>query len=156
MSGRKITRVAFWMTLQVLVLAACLATVYAVAYFETTIGEAGIAFAILTVGIIIASFFVWLAVRILNRREKRAIWTAVVLPLPLYVLSILPARWLHVHKVLPPWADRLLDVCYLPVLLFLPYILPIAFLVVLLGSIVYALSLTDGGQSKASPEVTRK
>jgi hypothetical protein len=47
-----------------------------------------------------ASFCVWLTVRILNRRERWAKWTAVVLGLPvLYVPSFGPACWLCEHKI---------------------------------------------------------
>jgi len=50
-------------------------------------------------GGVFAAFCVWLTVRIVNRREKWAKWTAVgLLGLPLlYVLSFGPACWIDRH-----------------------------------------------------------
>jgi hypothetical protein len=58
---------------------------------------------IAVLGITFASFCVWLAVRILNRRERWAKWTlAAVVALPvLYMLSFGPACWLVNHRFLP-------------------------------------------------------
>ena len=53
-----------------------------------------------------AAFCVWLTVRIVNRRERRAKWTlAGVIILPtLYVLSVGPAMWLcGGEKSMPEW-----------------------------------------------------
>jgi hypothetical protein len=50
-----------------------------------------------------AAFCVWLAVRIINRRDRWAKWTlAAVVGLPvLYVASFGPACWLRSHRLLP-------------------------------------------------------
>lgn len=55
----------------------------------------GMAIALLAAGSAIAAFCVWLAVRIVNRRERWAKRTlAAVIALPaLYVASIGPAQW---------------------------------------------------------------
>jgi hypothetical protein len=55
-------------------------------------------------GVAFAAFCVWLGVRIYNRRERWAKWTAVVMvvSLPvLYVLSFGPACWLSDRDALP-------------------------------------------------------
>jgi hypothetical protein len=54
-------------------------------------------------GVAFAAFCVWLAVRILNRRERWAKRTAVMLVVAptLYVLSIGPFSWLATRKYLP-------------------------------------------------------
>jgi hypothetical protein len=55
-------------------------------------------------GVAFAAFCVWLGVRIVNRRERWAKWTAVallVLTPVLYVLSIGPAAWLHTRHLMP-------------------------------------------------------
>jgi hypothetical protein len=54
------------------------------------------ALALLIFGVAFAAFCVWLAVRIINRRERWAKWTlAVVVGMPvLYVASFGPACWL--------------------------------------------------------------
>ena len=45
-------------------------------------------------GVAFTAFCIWLAVRILNRRERWAKWMAVVLTLLAYPLSFGPACWL--------------------------------------------------------------
>ena len=57
-----------------------------------------------TLGISCAAFCVWLAVRLVNRRErwaKRLAWTMAVF-LTLYLLSCGPASWMYVHVVPEP------------------------------------------------------
>jgi len=68
------------------------------------------AIALSIIGAALAAFCVWLTVRIVNRRERWARWTALSLPivLPLlYVFSFGPACWLaandtqtgHAHSI---------------------------------------------------------
>jgi hypothetical protein len=46
-------------------------------------------------GVTFGAFWIWLTVRIINRREHRTIWTTVGVGLPLlYVASFCPAMWL--------------------------------------------------------------
>ena len=58
------------------------------------------------------AFCVWLTVRIVNRRELWAKWTAaIVLGLPvLYIVSLGPANWLYIRQYRieghRPWARR--------------------------------------------------
>jgi hypothetical protein len=63
------------------------------------------ALALMIVGVAFAAFCVWLAVRIINRRNKpgKAFWVNVVLVLALvgYPLSFAPAVHLYVHGILP-------------------------------------------------------
>src|SRR5258708_7942468 len=68
-------------------------------------------------GVAFAAFCVWLAVRIVNRRERWAKWTAVMLlVLPtLYVLSIGPVSWLATRKFLPDLALHAAGILYGPV-----------------------------------------
>lgn len=68
-------------------------------------------------GIAFAAFCVWLGVRIVNRRERWAKRTAVMLlVLPtLYVLSIGPVSWLATRKYLPDLALRAAGMFYEPV-----------------------------------------
>jgi len=56
-----------------------------------------------TVVVAFAAFCIWLAVRIINRRERWAKWTlAVVVALPaLYLASFGPIVWLADHDVVP-------------------------------------------------------
>ena len=69
-----------------------------------------------TLAVAFAAFCVWLMVRIVNRRERWAKWTAVglVIALVAYPLSIGPAIWLMDHQVLPSWAIDALRCSYLP------------------------------------------
>jgi hypothetical protein len=54
------------------------------------------------IGIASAALCVWLAVRIVNRRERWAMWTAVMVGLPvIYVAGFGPACWLTDDDVLP-------------------------------------------------------
>jgi hypothetical protein len=50
-------------------------------------------------GLVVAAFVIWLTVRIVNRRERWAKWTAVALsiPLVLYPLSSGPVCWVIHH-----------------------------------------------------------
>src|SRR5438552_10005644 len=66
-------------------------------------------FIIAALAMAFAAFCVWLTVRIVNRRERWAKWTAVVVVLPvLYVASFGPACYIS-HRYLPvhPWFCRL-------------------------------------------------
>ena len=57
-----------------------------------------------TLAIAFAAFYVWLAVRIINRKERWAKWTAAVLAFPtIYILSIGPVLWMDLHGVTPAW-----------------------------------------------------
>jgi hypothetical protein len=58
-----------------------------------------------------AAFCVWLGVRIVNRRERWAKWTAGVIGYP---LSIGPVVWLLYRKMLPEWAPHVVGVLYYP------------------------------------------
>jgi hypothetical protein len=61
-----------------------------------------------------AAFCIWLTVRIVNRRERWAKWTAVLVGLPvLYVASFGPACWC-VFAVQEDWATRTAAYCYWP------------------------------------------
>jgi putative exporter of polyketide antibiotics len=73
-----------------------------------------IVFAIL--GVLLAAFAVWLAVRIVNRREKWAIWTAVAsgMVLVVYPLSYGPAVLLSRRGLMPKAVEDLLAWIYLP------------------------------------------
>ncbi len=54
----------------------------------------------------LAAFCVWLGVRIVNRREKWAKRTAVVLALVLvYPMSMGPILWLDLHGLTPAWCQ---------------------------------------------------
>ncbi len=59
----------------------------------------GMDIAMPTFGVTFAAFCVWLGIRILNRRERWAIWTAaiVVYSLLLYIASSGPTRMIAVH-----------------------------------------------------------
>src|SRR5579872_490021 len=66
-------------------------------------------------GAVIFAFCVWLAVRIVNRRERWAKWTAVAVAaaLSLYALSVGPAYWAADH-MLPRWAYGKVEAIYHP------------------------------------------
>jgi hypothetical protein len=69
------------------------------------------------IGVAFAAFCVWLTVRIVNRRERWAKWTAgglaVCLPV-LYVLGIGPAIWLYQRKLMPDSVATEIEQFYLP------------------------------------------
>jgi hypothetical protein len=67
-------------------------------------------------GVAVAAFAVWLMVRILNRRERWAKWTAAALlfVLVLYPLSAGPSTWLLHHGDLPKPAFRFVLAIYEP------------------------------------------
>jgi hypothetical protein len=53
----------------------------------------------------VAAFYVWLAVRIVNRRERWTKWTAAVLAVPtIYLLSMGPVLWMDLRGLTPTWA----------------------------------------------------
>ena len=59
-------------------------------------------FLLAAIGIAYAAFCVWLAVRIVNKRERWAKWAlavAIGMPVP-YVLGIGPVVWLVEHRLL--------------------------------------------------------
>jgi len=64
-----------------------------------------------------AACCVGLVVRIVNRRERWAILTAVAITvLVVYPLSIGPAIWLRLQKWSPDWAGDAYNVIYAPVI----------------------------------------
>lgn len=57
--------------------------------------------ALAILGVAFAVFVVWLAVRIVNRRERWAKWTAVALAVVVaYPLSLFPIAWLETREML--------------------------------------------------------
>ena len=65
-----------------------------------------------------AAFCVWLTVRIINRRERWAKWTAVALLVgapPLYLLSWGPTCWLASRGYVPAWAGDAVNAFYWPI-----------------------------------------
>ena len=65
-------------------------------------------------GVAFAAFCVWLTVRLVNRRERWAKWTAaaaVGMPL-LYLLSVGPVAWMG--DFYPEWLGDALDAFYSP------------------------------------------
>ena len=72
--------------------------------------------AVATFGVAFAAFGIWLTVRIVNRRERWAKRTMVVLVLVLaaYPLSIGPVIWLAHNGLFPRWAARPLACLYFP------------------------------------------
>jgi hypothetical protein len=59
---------------------------------------------------------IWLAVRIINRRERWAKWTALGLAILMgYPLSWGPAIWLFTFGGLPSWAVSLIYYAYAPI-----------------------------------------
>jgi cytochrome bd-type quinol oxidase subunit 2 len=72
-------------------------------------------------GVAVAAFCVWLTVRIVNRRERWAKWTAILTLPMLYVLSAGPTGWLIEHKITPPWFETASRWFYTP--LFLLYVI---------------------------------
>jgi hypothetical protein len=79
------------------------------------------AIALAAFGFALAAFCVWLAVRIVNRRERWAKWTAVGLTVALlaYPLSAGPAVWLFVH-VLPKSSLPTINALYAPMTYAIP------------------------------------
>jgi len=69
-------------------------------------------------GVTFAAFCVWLVVRVINRRERWAKRTAVILVVAptLYVLSIGPFSWLATRKYLPERALSAAELLYGPVI----------------------------------------
>ena|SRR5436190_17578557 len=67
-------------------------------------------------GVAFAAFCVWLTVRLVNRRERWAKWTAAVLVVVLtaYPLSIGPVIWLSRSGWIPESAGRPLAYLYAP------------------------------------------
>jgi hypothetical protein len=116
MKNRSTRGATFWVSLWLVVLLTCVGTVYLMARANVDVSGTGMSIFITAFGLVVASFSAWLAVRILNRREKWAIWTAVALPIPLYVLGVLPAGWLYTHHVLPDWGDGILELSYRPLI----------------------------------------
>jgi hypothetical protein len=74
----------------------------------------------LTAGAAFVAFCVWLAMRIINRRERWTKWTlAATLCMPVvYVPSIGPATWLVSHGRSPQWGMNAYYYIYLPLLQF--------------------------------------
>ena len=57
-------------------------------------------------GAAVAAFAVWLSVRIISRRERRAIRLAVALIVLLaYPISVGPVLWMDLHGLTPAWAQ---------------------------------------------------
>ena len=70
-----------------------------------------------TLGVAFAAFAVWLAVRIINRREKWAKWTAVAyVVLVGYPLSFGPVAWILANAV-PPAVVGIVLVFYMPLMI---------------------------------------
>lgn len=64
-------------------------------------------------GVAFVALAIWLAVRIINRHERWAIWTAVAVGLPVfYSLSIGPAAWAMSNGLMP---ESTYDVIYEPI-----------------------------------------
>lgn len=63
-----------------------------------------------------AALCVWLGVRIFNRRERWAKWTAVAVIMLGYPLSIGPIECLAWHDLLPRWGYHPIEVVYRPLL----------------------------------------
>jgi H+/Cl- antiporter ClcA len=82
----------------------------------------GMAIALSIFGVVcaaFAAFFIWLMVRIINRRERWAKWTAVLLAPALispvlYVLSFGLVEWLVNHGWLPASTHELIELLYCP------------------------------------------
>jgi hypothetical protein len=73
-------------------------------------------FALPALGVTLAAFAVWLTVRIINRRERWAIWTAVLLvALVGYPLSMGPTTYAYVKTGEPDWLGDTLDVLDWPI-----------------------------------------
>jgi hypothetical protein len=63
-----------------------------------------------TIAVVFAAFLVWLAVRIVNRRErwaKRLAW-GIAIFVTLYPLRVGPSVWLYVHVVPEPYGPAYL------------------------------------------------
>jgi hypothetical protein len=57
-------------------------------------------------GLAVAAIGIWLSVRIINRRERWAIWTAVVMiALLAYPMSVGPVLWMDFHGLTPAWTQ---------------------------------------------------
>jgi len=106
----------FWLSLWFVVLTACLGTIVLMARARVDLTRPGMAISISTFGLLVATFVVWLSVRILNRKEKWALWTAAALPIPLYVLGVLPIVWLGQKKLVPSSADSFVELFYSPLI----------------------------------------
>jgi hypothetical protein len=67
-------------------------------------------------GMTVAAFSIWLAVRIINRKERWAKWTAAILALVVvaYPLSSGPADWLLLHGYTSEPVNKVLRVFYAP------------------------------------------
>src|SRR5262245_8563350 len=72
-------------------------------------------------GIVFGAAFIWLTVRVINRRGRWATWTfATMIGVPLlYVLSYGPALWLYLH-VLPASSLPCVNTLYAPLGAMLP------------------------------------
>jgi hypothetical protein len=65
----------------------------------------GMGFVLSALGAAFAGFCVWLAVRVYNRGERWAKWTAVaVVIVMLYPMSVGPVLWMDLHGVTPAWS----------------------------------------------------
>jgi hypothetical protein len=67
-----------------------------------------------------SAFCVWLTVRIVNRRERWAKWTAVIVIILVFVgypLSFGPANWLVVNEYVPEWLLQPIEEFYRPLAL---------------------------------------
>lgn len=65
-----------------------------------------------------AAFCVWLTVRIVNRRERWAKWTALITGIAVgYPFSSGPIFGLQANAMLPPWAIPVVNWLYSPLLL---------------------------------------
>jgi hypothetical protein len=70
----------------------------------------------LSVPIIFMAVFIWLTVRVINRRERRAKWSlAAMLNMPVLYLASWPAMiWLNTHVHLPDAMALVLTIVYYP------------------------------------------
>jgi hypothetical protein len=67
------------------------------------------------IGVAFTAFCVWLGVRIVNRRERWAKWTAGAVALSvLYVLAFSPLHLLYHSVAMPNWAKGLMLIAYYP------------------------------------------
>ena len=139
----------FWVSLWFIVLLMCIVGVHALGNAGPALSGTGMTITIATFGVLVTSFSIWLAVRILNRREKWAAWTAIALPIPLYVLGIYPAAWLYFDGDLPDWARGLVKQFYTPLIWLFnnPAALGVLALVSFLVLIVLAVSLSGSAKN---------
>ena len=70
----------------------------------------------IALALVLAVFCVWLAVRIVNRKERWAKWLAVGLAIALlvYPLSFGPVTWLMNHDYVPEWMAWPVEIFYWP------------------------------------------